>query len=182
MAIDPRPALVLAGRLEAIPLPDLLQVLAAGGQAGVLTIQDDESGAVGEIELRHGKVLRASVEPAGEPIGSILVRSRAVSPARVGEALLRQTGVAPWRPLGELLVEMGALEPRLLERSLSKQIAQNTAVILGWRGGVFRFRRAAGDDARGSERGRSAVALEPHELVLEAARLSDEARAAIDWS
>ncbi len=176
MASDPRPALVLAGRLEAIPLADLLQVLAAGGQDGVLTVQDDESAAIGEIELRGGRVVRAAVSVAGERIGSILVRSRAAEPERVGEALRRQSAAAPRRPLGELLVEMGALEPRLLARSLSEQIAQHTAVIMGWRGGVFRFRLVPAGEPQACGRP-WAVAIEPHELVLEAARLADEAAA-----
>ena len=45
---------------------------------------------------------------------------------------------------------------------------------MGWRRGVFRFRI---HEARGSRAEALEVALEPHELVLEAARLADEAAA-----
>ena len=170
------PALVFAGRLEAIPLADLLQVIAAGRRGGVLWVQDEASGAAGEIEIRNGRVIGARVTAAAETLGSILVRRRAVAPERIGEALRRQSSAAPWKPLGQLLVEMGELEPGALRRSLSEQIAQNTAAILGWRRGVFRFRVHEGCGARPRPETLE-VALEPHELVLEAARLADEAAA-----
>jgi hypothetical protein len=169
-------ALVFAGRLEAIPLADLLQVVAAGRNSGVLWVQDEASGATGEIELRHGRVVGARVSAAAETLGAILVRRCEVRPERVGEALRRQSAAARWKPLGQLLVEMGELEPAALRRGLSEQIAQNTATIMGWPRGVFRFRVPEEEppDARAALH---AVALEPHELVLEAARRADEAAA-----
>jgi len=167
-------ALVFAGRLEAIPLADLLQVIAAGRRGGVLCVQDEASGAAGEIELRDGRVVAARVSAAAETLGSILVRRRAVSEDRVVAALRRQSAAARWKPLGQLLLEMGDLEPGALKSGLSEQIAQNTATIMGWRRGVFRFRI---HEASGSRTEALEVALEPHELVLEAARLADEAAA-----
>lgn len=176
MSSDSGPALVFAGRLEAIPLADLLQVIAAGRRGGVLAVQDEGSGATGEIELRGGRVVGARVSAAGEALGAILVRRRAVAPERVGEALRRQSAAAPWQPLGQLLLEMGELEAGALRQGLSEQIAQNTATIMGWTRGVFRFRVRDADGPRAGSRAIE-VALEPHELVLEAARLADEASA-----
>ncbi len=176
MSPDSGHALVFAGRLEAIPLADLLQVIAAGRRGGVLWVQDEQTGASGEIELHDGRVVGASLSATAEPLGSILVRRRAVTPDRVGEALRRQSAAAPWKPLGQLLLEMGELEPGALRRGLSELIAQNTATIMGWRSGVFRFRVHDGDAGRLGSRAIE-VALEPHELVLEAARLADEAAA-----
>ena len=178
MSPDSGPALVFAGRLEAIPLADLLPVIAAGRRGGVLWVQDEASGAAGEIELRDGRIVGARVSAAGEALGSILVRRRAVSEDRVGEALRRQSAAAQWKPLGQLLLEMGDLEPGALKGGLSEQIAQNTATIIGWRRGVFRFRVHAASDS-GARCGALEVALEPHELVLEAARLADEAAAPV---
>jgi hypothetical protein len=176
MSPDSGSALVFAGRLEAIPLADLLQVIAAGRRGGVLWVQDEVSGAAGEIELHDGRVVGARVSAAAETLGSILVRRRAVAPERVGEALRRQSAAARWKPLGQLLVEMGELEPGALRRGLSEQIAQNTSTIMGWQRGVFRFRVHDGCGARPRPEAHE-VALEPHELVLEAARLADEAAA-----
>lgn len=176
MPFESPSALVFAGRLEAIPLADLLQVVAAGRSTGVLQVQDEATGAVGQIELERGRIVGARVASA-ETLGAILVRRRAVRPERVGEALRRQSAAAAWKPLGQLLVEMGELEPGALRLGLSEQIAQNTATIMGWPRGVFRFRvhEPSPSPVRTADH---AVALDPHELVLEAARLADEAAAA----
>jgi len=168
-------ALVFAGRLEAIPLADLLQVIAAWRNSGVLWVQNEASGATGEIELRDGRVVGARVS-AAETLGAILVRRCEVRPERVGEALRHQSAAARWKPLGQLLIEMGELEPAALRRGLSEQIAQNTATIMGWPRGVFRF-RVHEDEPPAARAAAHAVALELHALVLEAARLADEAAA-----
>jgi hypothetical protein len=177
MSADLRPALVLAGRLEAIPLADVLQLVAAGRRDGVLRVEDEATGALGEIVLRGGKVVDARVSSAGEPLGAILVRRCAVSPDRVGEALRRQSAAAPWKPLGQLLLEMGELEPGTLQCGLAEQLARHTATILGFARGVFRFHLDPGPLRAEARRG-VPVAIEPHALVLEAARLADESRLA----
>src|SRR5262245_58194695 len=57
----------------------------------------------------------------GAKLGEILVRSGRCTVENVQLALLRQKD-APGRRLGEILVEMKALEPEILARTLAEQL------------------------------------------------------------
>lgn len=163
--------MVLAGRLEAVPLAGVLQILSSTAATGILTVEDETTGDRAEIELVRGKVIRAVSSGTPERLGATLVRRRAVPAAMVGEALKRQSAVPPWKPLGVVLMDMGALDEGTLVMALADQMERNAATILGWERGVFRFRRVGGNELPGSG---PAVALETGQLLMQAARFADE--------
>ncbi len=167
------PTLVLAGRLEAISLADVLQVLATSRHDGVLAVEREDPPDRGEIEFVEGRVVRASVSRLPERIGALLLRRRALDPDTLTEALGRQSGAYAWKPLGAVLLEMGALEPGTLAEALAEQIGEHTAVMLTWSRGVFRFRTSPAAPIAPSRF--VGVALDTRELLLDAARRYDEA-------
>lgn len=169
--MDAVPALVLAGRLEAVSLASVLQILAAGEATGVLCIERDHPPEKAEIAMARGRIIRAVRTPAAERLGATLVRRRAVPAAAVGEALKRQSAAPAWRPLGEVLVEMGAVDEGTLALALADQMERVTASVLAWERGVFRFRRAGGRSLAGAG---TTVALEAGQLLMRAARHADE--------
>ncbi len=172
----PGPQLVLAGRLETIPLADVLQLLAASGRDGVLVVEHEDPPEHGEIELAGGRVVRAEVRHLSEKIGTLLLRRRKLDPDALGEALRRQSAACAWKPIGTVLLEMGAIEPGALAEALVDQINEHAAVLMTWDRGVFRFRVPTGAEAeRRSGRGLVGVGIDARELLLEAARRCDEA-------
>ncbi len=168
------PSLVLAGRLEAISLPDVLQVLAASRRDGVLRIEREDPPEIGEIELAAGRIIRASVTHAGQPLGELLVRRRSLEPRILGEALRRQSAAVPWKALGTVLLEMGVIEPGTLAEGLAEQISDTISQIMAWGRGVFRFRTGAEAVTSGDLPARLGVALDTQQLLLDAARRWDE--------
>lgn len=171
MAAAPGPGLVLAGRLEAIGLGDVLQVLAAARRDGVLTVERDDPPGWGEIELSGGRVVRAEVSHLPGRVGGALLRRRTVDPDTLGEALRRQSAGHGWKPLGAVLVEMGAVEGAELADALRDQIGEHARVMLTWERGVFRFRSGLRQAAEAP----AGIGLDPREVLFEAARRADEA-------
>ena len=169
------PSLLLSGRLEALCLGDVLQMLARNDHSGVLDLEQDEGGERGEIEIIHGRIVRADIHASAARLGSLLQDRGHVGQGEIDKALRRQSTAAAWKPLGSVLLEMGAIDPTDLADSLVEQIERNAAVMLGWERGVFRF-RAWGTCTRTGLAPEVGVAVEPHELLLEAARLHDEAQ------
>jgi len=167
------PSLLLSGRIEAVPLAEVLQLVAGSGRDGVLLVESEEPPARGEIEIVGGRIVRAEIASSPLPLGRVLLRRGAVSEGALSTALSRQSSAAGWRPLGELLLEMNAVDVGELAAGLAEQIEARAAAILGWRRGVFRYRtwESTSRTALSCEVG---VALEPHELLLESARLADE--------
>ncbi|GAB4375815.1 MAG: hypothetical protein Kow0062_15290 [Acidobacteriota bacterium] len=166
-------SLLLSGRIEAVPLAEVLQLVAGSGHDGVLCVEAEEPPARGEIEIVGGRIVRADVASRPQPLGAVLLRRGAVSEGALTRALERQSSAAPWRPLGELLLEMEAVDVGELAAGLAEQIETRAAEILGWSRGVFRY-RTWGATRRTGLACEVGVALEPHELLLESARLADE--------
>jgi hypothetical protein len=170
------PSLVLAGRIEAIPLGDILQVLAEARRDGVLTIEREDPPERGEIELCNGRVVRAEIANLPETVGTMLVRRRQLDPDALGEALRLQSSARAFRPLASVLLEMGAIDPAPLAEAMLEEIGQNTSQLLAWERGVFRFRTHAGAGGRVFWP-LAGVAVEARELLLLAAQRQDEAAA-----
>ncbi len=169
-----RPTLLLSGRIEAVPLAEVLQLVAGAGRDGVLCVESEAPPGRGEIELVSGRIVRADIASRHAPLGKLLVRRGAVTEGALARALARQSSAARWRPLGELLLEMKAVDVGDLAAGLAEQIEARAAEILGWTRGVFRF-RTWGCLPRTALTHEVGVALDPHEVLLESARLIDEA-------
>ena len=164
--------LVLMGRLEAVPLADALQILAAARRDGILTVEREDPPESGVIELAAGRVLRAEVSHRAPAVGGVLLRRRLVAPEILDEALRRQSAAVPCRPLGVVLQEMGAVAGAVLNEMLAGQMEEHAAEMLAWERGVFRF-RSTPPQARSRE-GRPGPGLDARQLLLVAARRADD--------
>ncbi len=167
------PSLLLAGRLEAISLPDVLQILAVSRRSGVLRVDCEELFDVGEIEISEGRIVRADVKHGPERLGTVLVRRQSLEPRVLGEALKKQSAAARWKALGTVLLEMEAIGPGELAEGLVEQIETAISVMVSWKSGVFRFRSPRETPQRGGA-GLLGVSLDTQEILLEAARRWDE--------
>lgn len=168
------PTLALSGRLERIGLADVLQILAAGRHSGTLTVERENPPARGEIELIDGRVVRATTSGTPQRLGMHLLRRGSLDADILADALARQSSAAAWKPIGTVLVEMGAIQPGDLGEALVEQMGECAAAMLRWDQGVFRFRVREAPQPSASEATTVGVALDPQEILLEAARRVDE--------
>jgi hypothetical protein len=127
----------LAGKLEDLRMPELLQVLALAGKSGKLVLS--RSDGFGLIVLRRGKIIYAVCNGVRETFGHILMCRGLLDDKTLAKALERQHRSRKERRLGAILVEMGALDAATVESVISEQTAKVIAELFTWPGGFFRF-------------------------------------------
>jgi len=165
-----QPSLLLAGRLEAIALADVLQILCAASRSGVVSVEQEAGGPVVEIDLHDGRIVGARL---GGSIDSLPEETRTAIRRCLGQQHVDEiTGSAPSRSLEQLLLEMerGQVEEQV--HVWTERVESIVALAMSWDSGLFRFRRPPGEYGRRLEGPR--IMLEPQQLILGAARRWDE--------
>lgn len=148
----------LFGRLDDLPLPQVLQILAANRVSGKLSVTRQD--ARGTIVLRDGKVIFATTNTARETVGSLLLLKRLVSESRLTEALEIQGASPEEKRLGAILVEMGAVEPATLRQVVGEQFTRVLGELFRWQSGYLRFQHLAVEE-------RGEVAIDAEDFLFE---------------
>jgi hypothetical protein len=127
----------LCGTLQDLPIPDLLQMIAANRKTGrlVLTRRDGH----GVIAFRNGKIIYAASNSVRETLGNILLHERLITESTLLEALERQSRAAEEKRLGPVLVEMGVLDEATMERVVRGQTQRVVSEFLRWKSGFAKF-------------------------------------------
>ncbi len=149
----------LAGKLEDVTLPGLLQMLAVKARTGKLTLTSREGS--GLVVMREGRILYAASNAAREALGNILVCQGLVDEATLARALDLQHTSPEEKRLGAILVEMGALSPGDLDRVVRQQTTGIIRDLCGWGYGFFAF-----EPLELAEQGE--VSVDTRDLVLDA--------------
>lgn len=176
----------LAGRLGQYDFADVLQMLAATGKSGKLTLS--EYGGQGVVVLRQGRIIYAASSSAREALGNMLVMKGLISEEQLKEGLAAQLNSKEERRLGTILVELDFLRQDELENVIASQIEKVISEFLGWQSGFFRFeqfelpdRGEVEVDARllhgGSGNLLLSEGLAPNQVLLELAHKLDAANA-----
>jgi CheY-like chemotaxis protein len=170
----------LIGRLEHVPLADVLQLLHAQQQTGTLEVRGEDVGIA--IGLSRGAVDQAiGRAPGGAALrlGRYLVEANAIEPEdlavvaaaqQAARAAGRRRDAASW--LGALLVKRGHLTREQLLAALTRQTTDLVVEALRVRRGTFRFVRLS---AR-PEAAEARLGLPLSGLLLDGLRRVDEWR------
>jgi hypothetical protein len=153
----------IAGRLEATPLADVVNVLSMGAQSGVLRVRkgalSDPQHPEGMVAFSEGNVVYAAA-PGRRSLGEILLHRKAVEPHQLARAVVLARKTRPPRSLGEVLVEMGALTEPLLKEAILAQIRQALSELASWRAGDYEFQPGTPDRV-------DQIAVKPAEVLAE---------------
>jgi hypothetical protein len=127
--------MAITGNLQTMNLAELLQWLSNGQQTGTLIIND------GEIEKRifldQGKILSSSsTDPTGF-LGHFLVSKGVISEEQLADAISIQEEYGGM--LGEILVNLDALDQETLDRMLQAKAEENIYDLFAWEEGSFEF-------------------------------------------
>lgn len=161
--------MTIEGPLKELGIHDVFQLLDLSRKTGSLTVTSNLRRNQGTVVFSEGAVIYAEIQSNPHPLGSLLVRAGKVADADVQRARdMQQQGDR--RRLGELLVTIGAISQKELERHVRFQVEEVIFELLSWREGYFSF--AEGDvkavpvDA--------AVRIPTESLLMEGARRIDE--------
>lgn len=160
----------LVGNLRDFALHDFLYLVDRGYKTGGLLLDQAMTSDAAHLYFDKGKLLSVIRPHRRERLGEMLIRLGKVSPQQIAEALHTQQ-VGSSRPLGQLLVEQGAIGQRELQACIQQQIEETVYDLFAWREAEFKFltgQRPAPDDVQ------SLVPLPVENLIMEGVRRVDE--------
>ncbi len=126
----------LVGRLEDLALPDIFQIISLSKKTGTLIVRSRKG--TGMVVFKGGQVIQAGHDGIRDSLGNILVSQGMLNEAALSKALAQQKN-PPDKPLGMILVEMGAVPAQTLETVIRKQIEEIIYDLLSWEEGFFNF-------------------------------------------
>jgi len=125
------------GKLDNIPLPEVLNFLSVTTKSGRLSLTRRD--AQGLIVLRRGRIIYAASSSVRMTLGNIMVCRGLVPEPMLLEALERQHFAQDEKRLGEVLVEMGQVSPEDVEEVVRYQIGLVLTELCQWTTGFFKF-------------------------------------------
>jgi hypothetical protein len=161
--------MALEGPLKELHIQDVFQLLDLGRTTGVLRVTSELRQTAGTVCFERGGVVAAALGSDPQPLGARLVRVGKIT----AEALDRARGLqsaGDSRRFGDILVDLGAISRRELERQLKAQLEEAVFELLGWTEGYFRFEEGSPCQAAVE----SPVRFPTEALLMEAARRIDE--------
>jgi tetratricopeptide (TPR) repeat protein len=161
--------MAIEGPLKELGIHDVFQLLDLSRKTGTLSVTSNLRRNQGTVVFQDGAIVYAEIQSNPHPLGSLLVRAGKIADADVQRARdMQQRGDR--RRLGELLVSIGAVSQRELERQVRFQIEEVVFELLSWREGYFSF---AEGDVREVPSDAS-VRIPTEAVLMEGARRIDE--------
>src|SRR5437763_1012092 len=160
----------IEGPLRELGIHDVFQLLDLSRKAWASRGTGEVRPTAGTVAIEGGAITFAEVRSSPPPLGALLLRTGKITEADLERARDMQERQGDGRRLGEILVSLGALTPRELERQVRFQIEEVVFEVMGWREGYFSF-----SEGTPTELPTDAVVRIPTEaLLMEGARRIDE--------
>jgi hypothetical protein len=161
--------MAIEGPLRELSIHDVFQMLDLSRKTGALRVTSALRDNDGTVLFAHGRVVSAAIRSNPAPLGLMLVRAGRITDTELDRARERQTAGDP-RRLGEILLSMGVIGTRELERQMRLQVEAVVFELLSWRDGFFSFEERDVDVAAIE----SPVHVSTESLLMEGARRIDE--------
>lgn len=132
--------MALEGNLKDFSLADMFRLLASGRKSGTLHLERPD--AQGKVCFKKGRVFFASSNWHRESLGRRLVKSAVISEKQLRQALglqKIQKKEKANRRLGQILVDEGYLDSKILENFIQEQINDTLFDLFRWEDGQLRF-------------------------------------------
>ena len=159
----------IEGPLRELGIHDVFQLLDLARKTGVLRVISELRQNSGTVYFDAGAVVAAEIQSNPHPLGGVLLRAGKVSDADLQRARDMQDA-GDTRRLGEVLVAIGAIARRELERQVRAQVEEVVFELMGWSEGHFSFAEAPLEQIPSQ----AAVRIPTEALLMEAARRIDE--------
>ena len=143
--------MAIEGPLRELGIHDVFQLLDLSRKTGVLRVASDLRHNEGKVYFEGGAVVFAEIKSNPHPLGALLVRAGKIDEADLSRARDLQLR-GDKRRLGRILVAIGALTERELERQVQHQVEEVIFELMNWREGYFSFAEETLEDVRSEER------------------------------
>jgi tetratricopeptide (TPR) repeat protein len=161
--------MAIEGPLKELGIHDVFQLLDLSRKTGVLRVSSQLRQNAGTVIFDQGGVVFAEIKSNPHPLGSVLLQAGKVREEDLQRARDMQKG-GDKRRLGEVLVAIGAVSQRELQRQVRAQVEAVVFELMSWSEGYFSFEEGAP-----AEKATEVEVRIPVEAVLmEGARRIDE--------
>ncbi|HEX5388080.1 MAG TPA: DUF4388 domain-containing protein [Gemmatimonadales bacterium] len=161
--------MAIEGPLKELNIHDVFQLLDLGRKTGVLRITSELRQNAGVVCFEQGAVVAAHIASNPHPLGGLLLKAGKLGEEDLARARrMQETGDA--RRFGEILIAIGAVSRRDLERCVRAQVEEVVFELLSWSEGYFSFTDGAAERAAAE----ATVAIPTEAVLMEAARRIDE--------
>lgn len=162
--------MAIEGPLRELGIHDVFQLLDLSRKTGTLTITSLLRDNQGTVYFDGGAVIYASIRSNPHPLGELLLRAGKISEGDLARARDVQLRAGETRRLGEILVGLGAVTLRELERQVRFQVEEVIFELMSWSEGFFRFEERDALDVPAE----ASIRISTESLLMEGARRIDE--------
>lgn len=155
--------------LRELGIHDVFQLLDLSHKTGTLRVVSGPRADEGRVFFNNGKVVLASIRSSPMPTELALLRAGRITEADLARARSCQVNGRAGRDIVDLLVDIGAISQKEIERQLRLQIESVVFELMSWSEGFFSFEERTGDDMPAETR----VAVSTESLLMEGARRID---------
>ena len=161
--------MAIEGPLRELGIHDVFQLLDLSRKTGVLRVASELRNNEGKVYFEGGSVVYAEIRSNPHPLGTLLVHSGKIDEADLGRARDLQLR-GDKRRLGGILVAIGAITERELERQVRQQVEEVIFELMNWHEGFFSFVEETLKEAPAD----ILVRIPTEALLMEGARRIDE--------
>ncbi|HWE25219.1 MAG TPA: DUF4388 domain-containing protein [Myxococcales bacterium] len=162
--------MAIEGPLRELGIHDVFQLLDLSRKTGALRVASELRHNEGTIYFDNGVVVSAEIRSNPHPLGAMLLRTGKISEADLERARDMQQRQGDKRRLGEILVSLGVITQREVERQVRFQIEEVVFEVMSWNEGYFSFNEQSESKVPTD----LAVRIPVEALLMEAARRIDE--------
>jgi hypothetical protein len=158
----------IEGPLKELSIHDVFQLLDLARKTGTLRITSELRQNAGTVQFERGAVVAAEIRSNPHLLGTLLLRAGKLGEEDFARACAMQAA-GDQRRLGDILLDIGAVSRRELERQAKAQVEEVIFELMSWSEGYFSF-----SDDPGPDGGAPVVRIPTEALLMEAARRIDE--------
>ena len=162
--------MAIEGPLRELSIHDVFQLLDLSKKTGVLRVTSDLRQNAGTLYFEDGAVVYAEIRSNPHPLGTMLLRSGRITDGDLERARAMQNRHNDPRRFGEILVAIGAITQRELDRQLRFQVEEVVFEVMSWNEGYFSFEEGQPEHIPAETTGRIRVEA----VLMEGARRIDE--------
>jgi cytochrome c-type biogenesis protein CcmH/NrfG len=131
--------MAIEGPLKELGIHDVFQLLDLSRKTGALRVTSELRHNQGTIYFEDGTIIFAEIRSNPHPLGGLLMRTGKITEADLERARDMQQRQGDKRRLGEILVSLGAITQREVERQVRFQIEEVVFEVMSWNEGYFSF-------------------------------------------
>src|SRR5437667_297543 len=162
--------MAIEGPLRELGIHDVFQLLDLSRKTGVLRVTSELRHNAGTVYFDGGTIIFAEIRTNPHPLGAVLLRTGKITEGDLERGRDMQQRQGDKRRIGEILVALGAITPRELERQVRFQIEEVVFEMMSWREGYFSFTEGPLTDVATD----ATVRIPTEALLMEGARRIDE--------